>query len=254
MVNPSLRGVFVGPAPSRWITYPEPVPIPQPVQGWISRAWANGIAGNGMSSVRGIPNAKFGAGDKYDPVIQYSHAGSSGPYNVDGKGACQINGDRSRIYYIVRNFNAFMTVGFIPNWRTNSDDLSNRLRSRHNEGDPTTNRFGGYNFSVGPTSYEFAREDYHNVHTKFGGGNLPFRLNNGRLYMLKFQCTGIKPVQLTAWINGGNGYQLVGQQQDRNPLASGSNPSLFQQMSYGWTRNNGSGNVVVRDVGFQILP
>lgn len=253
------HGTFTPPPPRQFGSPgPSPTPPPQPTPTptglvWTSKAWCNGIAGN--QSTRGIPNQKFGAGDKFDQTIQYSHAGSGGPYNVDGHCQCQINGDRSRIYYLVKNFNSIMYVTFIPNWRSTSDDLSNRMRSRHNEGDPIQNRFGGYNFSVGPTAYEFAREDYHNVHTKFGGGNLPIRLQNGRPYKLKFQTTGIKPVVLSAWIdfNNGRGWTPVGQKADNNPLSYGSNPNLFAQSSYYWTRNNGSGNVVVRDIGFQLL-
>ena len=261
MVKPHLVGVFVGRMPRQWINIPNPAPITPPVQlpppptglVWSSRAWVNGIAGNQLT--RGIKNAKFGYGDKFDDHIQYSHAGSGGPYNVDGKGSCQINGDRSRIYFIVKNFNSVMYITFTPNWKTSEDDLSLAVRSRHNENDPTTNRFGKYGFAIGPSQYEFAREDFHNTHTKFGGGNLPQKLINGRTYQLKFECINVQgQVGLTAWINYGQGFVIVGRKLDSKPISSAMNRPLFDQMSYAWARNNGLGNVIIRDVGFQILP
>ena len=262
MVNPILRGTFVGRMPRQWINIPNPAPIPPPAPlppvpaglVWTSRAWANGIAGTYLT--RGIKNQKFGWGDRFDDHIQYSHAGEAGSYDIDGKGACRIVGDRKRIYFIVKNFNGVMFITFTPNWTSSEDDLSLALRSRHNENDPTGNRFGKYGFSIGPSAYEFAREDYHNTHTKYGGGNLAQKLINGRTYQLKFEVVNVSgQVGLSAWINYGQGFTLVGRKVDSRPISGAMNRPLFDQMSYAWARNNGpKGSVIIRDVGFQVLP
>lgn len=53
-----------------------------------------------------------------------------------------ISGDMNRFFVWAPNYKAQMEISYIPN--PSRDNLSLRLRSRHNESYTHENRFGGY--------------------------------------------------------------------------------------------------------------
>jgi hypothetical protein len=77
-----------------------------------------------------------------------------------------------------------MEISYIPN--PSRDNLSLRLRSRHNESYTHENRFGGYGFSLHLNSIEPGREEYQNQHTSFPDFNLPRKPEYDNMYTLRY--------------------------------------------------------------------
>ena len=186
-------------------------------------------------------------------------AGENRSITVLGDGYALQSGARVRVYVHVNNYNASLEVRYFPN--SSIDNLSLRLRSRHNEDDPTTNRFGGYGAALHHTSVEFAREDFHNEHTDFGEPSLPHNLVNGTEYWLRYSCRDIAggDVEMKLEIKGGaygSTYVLAGRAVDPNPQAYMLNKQLYlNDKSYAWIRTNGDapedvkyGFIVIRNL------
>jgi hypothetical protein len=95
-----------------------------------------------------------------------------------------ISGNMNRFFVWAPNYNAQMEISYIPN--PSRDNLSLRLRSRHNESYTHENRFGGYGFSLHLNSIEPGREEYQNEHTSFPDFNLPRKLEYDNMYTLRY--------------------------------------------------------------------
>lgn len=70
--------------------------------------------------------------DPDDPTTEVA-AGSDRRFEVKGDGTALLSGARARIYTHVNNYNAEMEITYIPN--SSLDNLSLRLRSRHESGE-----------------------------------------------------------------------------------------------------------------------
>lgn len=211
-------------------------PLPPPITGGIeiSHTWDNGIA----RTITG-----HGEFDPYNPKVAVA-AGDNRMAYFDGLGHCRISGDRARIYAYYNNYNAQMTLRFKPNFPASGDDLSLKLRSRHNEGGTEANRFGGYGMSFELGTVGIKREDYHNVHTTLVSGKvLPQKMVNDSEYGIRFRCMneGTK-VRLTGWVDYGNGFVQVVDGYDDSPLSYALDRVLYDTKSYVWIRNNGASN------------
>lgn len=189
--------------------------------------------------------------DPDDPTTEVA-AGSDRRFEVKGDGTALLSGARARIYTHVNNYNAEMEITYIPN--SSLDNLSLRLRSRHNEPDPTSNRFGGYGCTIHPNdnNIEYAREDYHNVHTDPPNASYSFpsgkSMQNGKIYTVRFRISDVgsppKP-KYECWIkfDGDNDFTFIGSTSDPSPLSYMIDPSRYLgsgDKSYVWVRTNGS--------------
>jgi hypothetical protein len=214
-------------------------PLPLPANGtvlWDSNV--NGKWNNGRK--RTITSA-----NEFDPDCKDVEvaAGSSRKFEVFGDGTAKITGDRARIYVHVKNYNAQMEISYIPN-PSLDDTLSLRLRSRHNEPDPHENRFGGYGVAVSLDEAKPGREEYHNKHTSFPDFKLPRKMENGKMYTLRYSVHDTADrKQVEMWLeidydNNGN-FIEVGRWKDPKPLPYMLDKALYLKKSYVWVRVNG---------------
>jgi len=122
---------------------------------WSSVAWANGHARELTA---------HGSFDPDDPKLQLS-AGTDRRWSTTGDGTSKLEGNRSRLYIHAPHRNIEMV--FEANATdTRLENISIKLRSRHNEGGADANRFGGYGvaFNLKSQVADFKIESYHNVH------------------------------------------------------------------------------------------
>jgi hypothetical protein len=220
------------------IISPPTIPSPRPPTNgtvlWDSNV--NGHWDNGKNRVI-TSTHEF---DPYDKTTEVA-AGSERRFEVRGDGTALLSGDRARIYIHVNNYNAQMEISYIPN--PSLDTLSLRLRSRHNEPDPPENRFGGYGVSVSLDEAEPSREEYHNVHTSFPDLKLPHKMQNGKMYTLRYSVHDTADgKQVEMWLeidydNNGN-FIEIGRWKDPKPLPYMLDKELYLKKSYVWVRVN----------------
>src|SRR5687768_3281734 len=134
-----------------------------------STAWSNGE----VRSWSGHEDA-----DPFDPYLVIA-AGEGRNIQVLGDGYALMDGARARLYILANNYNASLEFNFVLN--NSIDNLSLRIRSRHNAGGSCSNAFGGYGCVVRHESIEFGDETCHSggTHRDFGTVDLPHNLANG---------------------------------------------------------------------------
>jgi hypothetical protein len=144
---------------------------------WSSIAWSNGQA-------RTLTD--HGSYDlPYDPQLQLS-AGVDRKWSTTGDGTSRLEGNRSRLYLHAPHRNIEMV--FEANATdTRLENISTKLRSRHNEGGTEENRFGGYGvaFDLKGQVADFKIESYHNVHESGREHALPRNLSYNHWYRYK---------------------------------------------------------------------
>jgi hypothetical protein len=215
----------------------------------ISEKWNNGhprtLTGHGPDNGR----------DPDDDKI-FSAAGEDRKVTIDGQGHCNISGDRVRIYALYNNYDSVLSLTLKPNFEEDDDDAdcSLKLRSRHQESNPKKNRFGGYGLSISLSEVKCKRENFHNNHTTLGSKDLSESLQNDREYGVRFTCkdAGSK-VNLMGEIDYGNGFIKVLNVDDNNPKDYMVDRQLYDDKSYLWIRNNGMGDITVKDVKLELL-
>jgi len=231
-------------------TTPTPKPTPTPSGGtttlptkgriiWSSTTWKNS-----RDPTKGPKDAKFGSKDQGDQQMEISHAGSGCSFKI-ANGEFTLGGDQCRLYILGNNFNSQMILDGKWNGGASNDNFSLRLRSRHNEGGATTNRFGGYGvaFHLGG-EVDFAREDYHNVHTSFGGTKIA-AFKSGQYYNLGFSAQNFgKTVVMIAYVNG----KKVAQGVDKSPKSYMVDTS---KTYYSWIRHNGSKTITMKNASIR---
>jgi hypothetical protein len=185
--------------------------------------------------------------DPDDPTTEVA-AGSrlDRRFEVKGDGTALLSGARARIYTHVNNYAAQMEVTFVMN--STLDNLSLRLRSRHNESDPYENRFGGFGCSIAHGTFKVQRENFHNDHTTIKNDtSLPRNLENDKSYTVRFSVfddANKKVVHKIEIDYDGNGtFTPIITINDNNPLAYMVDRSRYEgsgDKSYIWVRTNGS--------------
>jgi hypothetical protein len=143
---------------------------------WTSVAWANGHA-------RSL--TAHGAFDPDDPKLQLS-AGEDRRWSTAGNGTSKLEGNRSRLYLHAAHRNIEMV--FEANATdTRLENISIKLRSRHNAGGSNANRFGGYGvaFNLKEQNADFKIESYHNVHESGREKTLQRHLSYNHWYRYK---------------------------------------------------------------------
>jgi calcineurin-like phosphoesterase family protein len=210
--------------------------------------WDSGIWSNGQQRTITCHECP----DPFDSRARIA-AGSGRVWFIDGQGSSFISGDQSRLYVDHNSYNHVWDFKFT--WNGNGiEGLSLRSRSRHNEGGSESNRFGGYGLSIHNGSVEWAREDYHNVHTDMSPSETTGTpaMVNGKEYGCRIFCydnSSGKPT-LKLYLDSGSGYVLIGTAIDPDPEAYMLDKALYHSKSQIWIRTNGGGtkDVKIRDL------
>lgn len=201
-----------------------------------------------------------------DDNLLFISAGENRNLEFLGDGYVLLSGRRARIYVLVANYNASMEFKFTPN--STLDNLSLRLRSRHNEGGSCANSFGGYGCVIRTDGIEFGDETCHNggIHRDFGDHDVT--LVNGTEYDVLFSVRDLpnNTVELSCSMKGGafgSSYVVVGTSIDDDPTTAmitksryiGSSSKYDDNIgSYIWIRsNNQNGNPVDVKIGFLVV-
>lgn len=151
-----------------------------------------------------------------------------------------------RFYGYVLNYNATLEIE-CAFWKAASgQDLSLKMRSRHNEGGNGDNRFGGYGLSVDKGGWGAKRETFHNEHDQSDSGSLPTKPETGKYFKIEFTVK-----------NEGSGVRQIGKMDgkqfmnkfDSSPKPYMVNEALYKAQSYFWVRSNidsGTGEIRIK--------
>ena len=165
--------------------------------------------------------------------------------NADRTFSLVCGAGHGRFYTYVPNYNVYMIL--VAGWgnQVSGQDISLKLRSRHNEPDPCNNRFGGYGFSLDRSGWGSKREPCHNNHDQSTSGSLPFKPATGQFMTIelsvKDEGTGVRQIAKL------NGTQLM----NRVTARQAAPPTLFGPRSYIWVRQNidsGTGELRIKSL------
>ena len=161
--------------------------------------------------------------------------------NNDGTFSLLCDAGHGRIYPYVKNYNSVLEVE-CAFWKdAPGQDLSLKLRSRHNEDDPGENRFGGYGLSVDSGGWGAKREIFHNEHDQSESGKLPGKFENQKYFKIYFRVMDDdNKVKQTGKIDylDGKGYQEFMQKVDSSPKPYMIDKPKYDDKSYFWLRQN----------------
>jgi hypothetical protein len=116
------------------------------------------------------------------------------------------------------------------------EDLSLKLRSRHNEDDPCENRFGGFGCSIDRKSIGMKTESCHNNHEN-SASKSGLSLKNGEWHKARFECKdGDNSVDFECSIDGVSKMK----HSHKNPAPAYIDKAKFAENSYLWIRTNNS--------------
>ena len=117
------------------------------------------------------------------------------------------------------------------------DNLSLKLRSRHNEGGDCSNRFGGFGCSIDKSALNMKTESCHNNHENSLSKSHGVNINDGQFHTIEFECKDDgSAVAFVAWVDGVQ--KMTGKH--NSPKAFYLDKASFQKNSYFWLRlNNG---------------
>ena len=232
------HGTFLQPPPRQFRPPPGPAPAPTPgqVPGTLLHDSAiHSQLHNGI--VRTITREGL-----------YECRASGNPRirtNQDHTFSLICDSGHGRFYLYVPNYNVYMVL--LAGWgnQVAGQDISLKLRSRHNEPDPCNNRFGGYGWAADRGGWSAKIEPCHNNHTSVGSGGLPGPIGTGQFvtyeFSVKDEGTGVRQ------INKINGVQVFNKIIPRQAAPQ----SLFIPKSYIWVRQNidsGTGELRIKNL------
>lgn len=236
----SQRGTLTPPSPRQFRgsvpPTPGPGPAPGPVPGTLLHdsqlhtALHNGIVRT--VKAEGIYECRASG----DPVIRT---------NTDRTFSLLCKAGHGRFYTYVPNYNVYLVLEAGWGNQVSGQDISLKLRSRHNEPDPCNNRFGGYGFALDRSGWGSKREPCHNNHDQSTSGPLPFKPVTGQFmrieYSVKDEGTGVRQIAKV------NGTQVMNRVTARQALG----PAAFLGKSYIWVRQNidsGTGELRIKSL------
>ena len=197
-------------------TPPEPTPTP-PTENLI---WSSNIHGKWNDGKKRTLTTKQGGQTADDKSIFVAASGSP-ELIIDGDGTAHLHAGSG-----------------------GCDNISLKLRSRHNEGGAESNRVGGEGFACDSSNWDSKRENFHNDHDSLGGKGLPSKLMPLKWAKLKgsVKDESANKIRLKGAVDykDGKGYQEVMNLVDTGAPASFFDKTLFKKMSYFWIRLNNS--------------
>jgi hypothetical protein len=182
-------------------------------------------------------------------------AASGNPkWSVDSSGAGHLNcgSGHCRVYIAVKNHNARMEGEFM--FESGSvDNISLRLRSRHQEGGSCENRFGGFGVSFTPDGgVKFQTESCHNEHENTINGKASGAISKGTWHKFAYSCfdsADKKSVNFRMDIDGKT--VLTGKHPSPKPYYM--DEALHMKNSYIWIRSNNSGTGSIAIRNFKVI-
>ena len=115
------------------------------------------------------------------------------------------------------------------------EDLSLKLRSRHQEGGDCANRFGGFGCSVDRKEVGMKTESCHNNHENSKSASHGISIKNNEWHKVRFECKdGDNAVNFECFIDGDSKLK----HSHKNPAPAYVNKASFAQNSYFWIRSN----------------
>jgi hypothetical protein len=159
-----------------------------------------------------------------------------------------------RMYAAVNNYNSRLELEF--NFKNSGvDNLSLKLRSRHQMGGACDFRFGGFGCAISLTDVDFKTESCHNEHENSISDDLPKKLETGKWYKMKYTCRNTpdnKEVEFIAELdyNDGQGFITVLSGQHNSPKPYYMDKASFDKQSEFWIRmnNEAPGTIGLRNV------
>jgi hypothetical protein len=151
-------------------------------------------------------------------------------------------GNYGRIYICCLNYDSTLQLSF--QLSKNVDNLSLKLRSRHQEGGADSHRAGGEGWALGHKDWDSKRENFHNDHDPNGSENLSKSLSDGQWYTAKFTCKddGANKIRLIGEVDYGSGFVKEMDLVDSGAPAYFFDKALIAENSYLWIRLNSTDN------------
>jgi hypothetical protein len=237
---------------------PEP-PTPPPEENLLydsnrDGGWDNGKArtvkdkdGDTSANGKGLYTAASG-----DPVFEI---------NGKGEGILICKPGHGRIYICACNYNSVLEKEF-KIMDGNVDNVSDKLRCRHQEGGDCDNRFGGVGGSISTNESGCKIEVCHNIHADSKSADLPTDLKVGEWYKDRFQVRDSadkKAILATRWLDYGDGKGFVKILEHKMTKIKPymMDKDQIMKKSYFWLRMNnedGVGKIAFRNVKLFNIP
>lgn len=192
-------------------------------------------------------NRKFNVTDKFGdtgPNMKGYYMAASGDPQLevmgDGHALLKCEPGHGRFYLAACNFNSALELEF--NFMNSGvDNLSLKLRSRHQMGGDGPHRFGGFGCAISLTDIDFKTEPYHNTHENSISKDLAEKLSLNTWYKMRYTCTNAvdnKSVLFKAELDYGSGFKTVLVGAHKSPKAYYMDKSLYESHSEAWIRMN----------------
>jgi hypothetical protein len=234
--------------PSSTTTPPPPPPVTEGALLWSSLR-------DGKWDQKRVVDDSFG---NIGPNGKGFHMRASGNPKLDVKGnneawlVCEPG--HGRMYGAACNYNAILKLDF--NFMNDGvDNLSLKLRSRHQMGGAAEHRFGGCGCSISLDDVGFKTEDYHNVHSASMEDDLVKKLEVGKWYTARFACVDSpdrKAIEFDCDIDyqDGKGFINVLSGKNSKPKPYFMDKASFDKHSEFWIRmnNESDGTIGLRNV------
>lgn len=198
---------------------PVPVPEPEPVPEEPTPEPATGVLWDSNRD------------GKWNNGIKRTVEDSEGSIKPDGKGVeCRASGNPKLV--IDGDGVAHLVTG-----SGECEDLSLKLRSRHNEDGDCAERFGGFGCSVDRKSIGMKTESCHNNHENSKSASHGLSIKNNEWHKVRFECKdGDNAVNFECFIDGDSKLK----HSHKNPAPAYVDKAKFAQNSYLWIRSNNS--------------
>lgn len=193
----------------------------------------------------------------------YTAASGDPQFYINGKGEGTLicKPGHGRIYICACHYNAILEKEF-KIMDKNVDNVSDKLRSRHQEGGECEDRFGGFGGSISLDECGVKIEVCHNVHADSKSADLAKPLKIGQWYKDRMQIRDSadkKAVVCTRWIDygDGKGYVRVLEHKMTRLKPYMMDKPTFDKKSYFWLRMNnedGIGKIAFRNVRLYNIP
>jgi len=192
----------------------------------------------------------------------YMAASGDPVLHIDGKGEAILECDpgHGRFYVMVNHYNAVLEKEF-KIMDSSVDNVSDKLRSNHQEGGDCEDRFGGFGGSISLSDCGCKIEMCHNEHGDSEEVDLPKKLEVGKWYKDRFQIRDSedgKSVLATRWIDygDGNGFKTVLTHKMTQIEPYMMDRARYEKKSYFWLRMNNEkkGRIAFRNVKLFNIP
>jgi hypothetical protein len=166
--------------------------------------------------------------------------------NADGTFSLLCDAGHGRFYGYVLNYDSTLEIEAAFWNEAPGQDLSLKLRSRHNEGGPCENRAGLYGLSIDRSGYDAKREICHNIHDQAESGKIPITPKTKEYFIIRFTVKDQgNEVRQTGEMNG----QAFMNKVDSSPKPYMVDKASFAKQSYYWVRSNidsGTGEIRIK--------